>query len=74
MWPMIVIALALLIALLLLIGFLTPVAGSLATLPGLYEATTEGLCLFVIAAAIVLLGPGAFSIDARLFGRRKLRF
>jgi hypothetical protein len=25
---------------------------------------------FVIAAALGLLGPGAFSIDARLFGRR----
>lgn len=67
-------ALALLAALLLLIGFLTPIAGSIAAVVGLYGAMTEGLCLFVVAAAIVLLGPGAFSIDARLFGRREIRF
>jgi hypothetical protein len=24
------------------------------------------------AAAVVLLGPGAFSVDARLFGRREI--
>lgn len=67
-------ALALFAALLLLIGFLTPAAGSIAAAAGLYGATTDGLCLFVIAAAIVLLGPGAYSIDARLFGRREIRF
>jgi uncharacterized membrane protein YphA (DoxX/SURF4 family) len=66
-------ALALLAVLLLLIGFLTPAAGSIAAAAGLYGATPDGLCLFVIAAAIVLLGPGAYSIDARLFGRREIR-
>ena len=26
----------------------------------------------IMAAAIVFLGPGAFSVDARLFGRREI--
>ena len=74
-WQMIAAgSLALLVALLLLIGFLTPVAGSLGAAVGLAGATSTGLCLSVIAAAIVLLGPGAYSIDSRLFGRREMRF
>ena len=71
---------------LLLIGFLTPATGAMAGLSTVVIATLlapvppSGLLLdhvallFVIsdAAAIVLLGPGAFSLDARLFGRREI--
>lgn len=70
----------------LLIGFVTPVAGILASLGGVgialswipkpassvLLATPTILFLVVIAIAIVFVGPGAFSLDARLFGRREI--
>jgi uncharacterized membrane protein YphA (DoxX/SURF4 family) len=70
----------------LLIGFLTPVAGALAGLisagvalswfpaptANLFDARLSVVFVIIMAAAIVLLGPGAFSLDARLFGRREI--
>lgn len=70
----------------LLIGFLTPIAGAFASLGNLaigvswflksdeyaHDKTVAALCLVVISIAITLLGPGAFSLDARLFGRREI--
>ena len=68
------------------VGFLTPIAStllgigilgiSLSAVPvpplNLLDAkTTEGLALTMVAA-IGLIGPGSFSIDARLFGRREI--
>ena len=70
----------------LLIGFLTPIAGASASLGNLaigvswfstsgenaHDKTGAALYLAVISIAITLLGPGAFSLDARLFGRREI--
>lgn len=62
----------------LLLGFVTPFAAVLIGLTslGLTFWTTpyhlQELELVVLAVVIVLLGPGAFSIDARMFGRREI--
>jgi uncharacterized membrane protein YphA (DoxX/SURF4 family) len=70
----------------LLIGFLTPVAGSLVTLGEVgialswvplvpanpFEAKLVTLFVATVSASIILLGPGALSLDARLFGRREI--
>jgi len=71
---------------LLLVGFLTPVAGALvglgtlgialawfpAATPNLFDAKLPAAFAVIMSAAIVFLGPGAFSIDARMFGRREI--
>jgi uncharacterized membrane protein YphA (DoxX/SURF4 family) len=58
----------------LLVGFLTPVLGGAAALIGVGIAGGTPASIFValVAVAVVLLGPGAFSLDARLFGRREI--
>ena len=70
----------------LLFGFLTPIAvifvviGSLgfalSTLAvpvlDLFESDLVIVNVIVISIAIALLGPGAFSLDARMFGRREI--
>jgi hypothetical protein len=63
---------------LLLIGLWTPVVGILtALLEALMilktiEEPKEGILLICVCAAIAMLGPGCWSIDSVLFGRRKL--
>jgi len=37
-----------------------------------FDSRTEIAFATTILLAIVILGPGAFSIDARLFGRREI--
>jgi uncharacterized membrane protein YphA (DoxX/SURF4 family) len=70
----------------LLLGYLTPVAATLAALTSLVagfawlpplslgpDATRLSSALvMVIAVALVCLGPGAFSLDARNYGRREI--
>jgi uncharacterized membrane protein YphA (DoxX/SURF4 family) len=74
------------LSLVLVIGFLTPVVGSIATLCYLisgfelfvstdtsrYASALTALQLTVMSLILVLLGPGAYSVDARLFGRREI--
>jgi hypothetical protein len=68
------------------VGFLTPVTSAAATVgylvtgvsPSLMTQATNNISaltafnLAAISGALVLLGPGAFSLDARLFGRREI--
>jgi uncharacterized membrane protein YphA (DoxX/SURF4 family) len=70
----------------LLAGFLTPIAGALtgvagislalsvipAPTPNVWDSQTAVILGFAILVAIVGLGPGAFSVDARVFGRREI--
>jgi uncharacterized membrane protein YphA (DoxX/SURF4 family) len=68
------------------VGVLTPVASAAATVGYLIAGVSPSLMteannhisaltafnLAAISGALVLLGPGAFSLDARLFGRREI--
>ena len=70
----------------LIIGFMTPIAGVLLSAGGLlltlnssvsghlllFESGMARLEFIVISAALVFLGPGALSLDARLYGRREI--
>ena len=67
-------------------GFFTPFAGLLVGLCslgialswfpapswGLYDARLAAFGMIITAAALALLGPGAFSLDGCLFGRREI--
>jgi uncharacterized membrane protein YphA (DoxX/SURF4 family) len=75
----VVAALVLIIASCLLVGFMTPVAaiviglGAIALAASNVLDTNQTLLnIIVLTTAIALLGPGAFSIDARMFGRREI--
>jgi putative oxidoreductase len=65
-------------AALLLVGFWTPVAGVLMAVAELCQAFSHSadpllhVVLAALGAALAMLGPGAWSVDARLFGRKRI--
>lgn len=64
--------------LLLCAGLWTPIAGAALSLLAFWSAFSGRgdpwgqILLAAMAAALAMLGPGAWSIDARLFGRKRL--
>lgn len=68
-------------ALALVVGSMTPIAAVLAALietiglsAHFIQIALHSFAPIVIAVALVLLGPGAYSVDARVFGRRLMEF
>ena len=70
---------ALATAVLLLVGLWTPIAGLLIVFIELWFAVGQtndiqrSLLLAAIGAALAALGPGAHSVDARLYGRKRVQ-
>jgi hypothetical protein len=64
--------------LLLIAGLCTPVAGVMVAAVAISEVLTTGeppvghLLAATIAAALAMLGPGRLSVDARLFGWKRI--
>jgi uncharacterized membrane protein YphA (DoxX/SURF4 family) len=67
----------------LLAGLWTPITGALLTIDELWTAFSLSpsepdsrlvhILLAVLTAGVAMLGPGAWSIDARLFGRKRFK-
>jgi uncharacterized membrane protein YphA (DoxX/SURF4 family) len=64
---------------LLLAGLWTPVVGAIVAVRELWGIFSGGgdswmaAILAAIGASLAMIGPGAWSIDARLFGRRQIK-
>jgi putative oxidoreductase len=62
----------------LLVGLWAPVAGTLAAIVELWISFSVGgdpttsLLLAALGASLAMIGPGAWSCDARLFGRKRI--
>jgi uncharacterized membrane protein YphA (DoxX/SURF4 family) len=69
---------ALVAGIFLLVGLWTPVVGILAAIVEVWIVFVVAgdplvpLMLATIGAALAMIGPGAWSVDARLFGRKHI--
>jgi putative oxidoreductase len=76
--PAILSVLAIGTGLLLVAGLWTPIAGAFVAVIALWNVFTElgdpwtNIMLGTLGAALALLGPGAWSADARLFGWKRI--
>jgi putative oxidoreductase len=67
------------VAIMLLIGLWTPLAGALIAVAELLLAWSHPsdpfpfLRVGLLSAALAMLGPGGCSVDARLFGRKHIQ-
>jgi uncharacterized membrane protein YphA (DoxX/SURF4 family) len=66
---------------LLLAGMYTPITGTLVAVAELWMRFSHpardaraSILLAVLGIALAMLGPGAWSVDARLFGRKRIDF
>jgi putative oxidoreductase len=64
---------------LLIVGLWTPIAGVFMALSELtllvftFSGASMHIALAALAAALAMLGPGAWSVDAHLFGRKRIQ-
>jgi len=67
------------IGLLLLVGLWTPVAGTMLAILALWHAFLNAanpwlfVLMGILGGGLALLGPGVWSVDARLFGWKRIR-
>jgi hypothetical protein len=79
-WAHVLDALVALVGLFLFLGFLTPYCAALCCIVDLALLVAKGVpngfqfwMAGLTAASIVALGPGAYSLDARFFGRKLIK-
>jgi len=65
------------VGILLLAGLWTPIAGALQAIIEVWiflakDGSSLNLLLAALGVSLVMLGPGAWSVDARLFGRKRI--